>query len=287
MTVTANENNIIYEIISTSEITNVRFCTIEEQGNYVPNHWHRAVEIIYMLEGSQTIVVESKPYVLKAGGCIVIDANVIHSTKSTQYDAFILLQLPLEFFEKFVPNIYRLTFFFADMGNSSLKKVRLLKQILRRMKGVDDDKKEGFLLHFNQLLFRLMCVLCDNFAGSVYQMNGGQSRKEQVRLNKVLAYVMQNYKNAISLEEIAKVAMFEPKYFCRFFKKHMGVTFKQYQNELRLSYIYRDLLDTQDSLTTILDRHGFNNYKLFRRMFKNHFNDTPMGIRKKLASGGK
>ena len=59
----------------------------------------------------------------------------------------------------------------------------------------------------------------------------------------------------------------QPGYFCRFFKKCMGVTFLEYQNELRLSYIYRDLITTEDSVRDILERHGFTNYKLFRRMF--------------------
>ena len=61
----------------------------------------------------------------------------------------------------------------------------------------------------------------------------------------------------------------QPGYFCRFFKKCMGVTFLEYQNELRLSYIYRDLITTEDSVRDILERHGFTNYKLFRRCLEN------------------
>lgn len=60
----------------------------------------------------------------------------------------------------------------------------------------------------------------------------------------------------------------------------MGVTFLEYQNELRLSYIYRDLITTEDSVRDILERHGFTNYKLFRRMFGEQFGDTPSGVRK-------
>ena len=78
----------------------------------------------------------------------------------------------------------------------------------------------------------------------------------------------------------------QPGYFCRFFKKCMGVTFLEYQNELRLSYIYRDLITTEDSVRDILERHGFTNYKLFRRMFEEHFKDTPSGIRKKIKQDG-
>lgn len=48
-----------YEIIDVSDITNVRFYTSIDQGSYIPSHWHRAVEIIYIQEGSLDITVES------------------------------------------------------------------------------------------------------------------------------------------------------------------------------------------------------------------------------------
>ena len=60
----------------------------------------------------------------------------------------------------------------------------------------------------------------------------------------------------------------------------MGITFLEYQNELRLSHIYRDLLTTDDAIHLILERHGFTNYKLFRRMFFEHFEMTPTEVRK-------
>lgn len=60
----------------------------------------------------------------------------------------------------------------------------------------------------------------------------------------------------------------------------MGITFLEYQNEYRLSFIYRDLITTKDPVHVILERHGFTNYKLFRRMFLEHFGDTPTKIRK-------
>ena len=60
----------------------------------------------------------------------------------------------------------------------------------------------------------------------------------------------------------------------------MGITFLEYQNELRLSYIYQDIISTNDAIKDILERHGFSNYKLFRRIFYEHFEATPTEIRK-------
>lgn len=59
----------------------------------------------------------------------------------------------------------------------------------------------------------------------------------------------------------------------------MGTTFLEYQNELRLSYIYHDLLTSNDTIQNILERHGFTNYKVFRRIFFEHFHATPSQIR--------
>ena len=43
-------NDISYEIIDVSAVTNVKFYTSVDPGSYIPTHWHRAVEIIYMQE---------------------------------------------------------------------------------------------------------------------------------------------------------------------------------------------------------------------------------------------
>ena len=72
-----------YEIIDVSDITNVRFYTSIDQGSYIPPHWHRAVEIIYMQEGSLDITVESRSFTIHPGDCTLINANVLHSTKCT------------------------------------------------------------------------------------------------------------------------------------------------------------------------------------------------------------
>mgnify|MGYP004503760527 FL=1 len=74
--------------------------------------------------------------------------------------------------------------------------------------------------------------------------------------------------------------MFDPKYFCRFFKKCMGTTFLEYQNDIRISHIYQDLVSTNDKISVILERHGFTNYKLFRKIFYEHFCATPTEVRK-------
>ncbi len=273
---------ISHEIIDVPVDTNVKFRTSIDPGSYIPMHWHRAVEIIYMQEGSLDVTVESENFTIRKGDCIVINGNVLHSTKCTSPNTAILLQIPLDFMEKYIPDLGQLIFLF-DFRTKDQRlqtKQTMLKTILEQLQIINDVRPDGYLLRFNSLIFELLFQLYHNFAVKILQNNTSQEKKDMDRLEPVLNYISEHYREPISLNEIAEVACLQTGYFCRFFRKKMGITFLEYQNEYRLSFIYRDLITTRDPVHVILERHGFTNYKLFRRMFLEHFGNTPTQIRK-------
>lgn len=55
---------INYEQIRTSVVTKVRFCTLSNNGRYVPNHWHRAIELVYLLKGELFVLIENNLHIL-------------------------------------------------------------------------------------------------------------------------------------------------------------------------------------------------------------------------------
>lgn len=273
---------ISHEIIDVPVDTNVKFRTSIDPGSYIPMHWHRAVEIIYMQEGSLDVTVESESFTIRKGDCIVINGNVLHSTKCTSPNTAILLQIPLDFMEKYIPDLGQLIFLFDFRIKDQRQQTKqaMLKTILEQLQIINDVRPDGYLLRFNSLIFELLFQLYHNFAVKILQNNTSQEKKDMDRLEPVLNYISEHYREPISLNEIAEVACLQAGYFCRFFKKKMGITFLEYQNEYRLSFIYRDLITTRDPVHVILERHGFTNYKLFRRMFLEHFGNTPTQIRK-------
>ena len=88
-------------------------------------------------------------------------------------------------------------------------------------------------------------------------------------------YVKSHYMQPISLEDAAQILSLNPEYFCRYFKKYMGMTFLEYVNSIRLYHIHQDLLNTNYSVSELMDRHGFTNYKLFSKMFRNTYGCPP------------
>jgi AraC-like DNA-binding protein len=95
----------------------------------------------------------------------------------------------------------------------------------------------------------------------------------------VISFVDEHYSEQLSLSDIADYVGLEQKYFCRFFKKHMGMSFHQYLNETRLAHTYQDIVSTNDSIKEIAERNGLLNQKLFNHTFKELYGCRPSDVR--------
>ena len=268
-----------YEVIPLNLRTNVRFYTSVDFGSYVPPHWHDAIEILYLQEGELKVNTESTSRNLRSGQCTLIQPNKVHST---------LFQIPLLYLEKFVPDASRLTFQLEGTPRQASQpewdrqktQINQFKEKLTQMQFIMDTKPDEAPLMFNTLLFDVLYQLYHNFSFGFTADSTSRQNQNLEKLKPVLDYINCNYNRAISLTEISRIAMFDPKYLCRFFKKCMGTTFLEYQNDIRISHIYQDLVSTNDKIFVILERHGFTNYKLFRKVFYEHFGATPTEVRK-------
>ncbi len=99
-------------------------------------------------------------------------------------------------------------------------------------------------------------------------------------IRKIISYVMQNYKDPITLEDMASETGFSKEYFCRFFKQHLNITFLQYVNEVRISHAGRLLSSTNLPIQEVMCQSGFTNQTIFNRLFKETYGVTPRQMRK-------
>lgn len=88
------------------------------------------------------------------------------------------------------------------------------------------------------------------------------------RINKVLAYAHANFKNKITLKEIAEVASMSENSFCRYFKSKTRKTFVQFLNEVRIGHACKLLMESRMSIKQIYYESGFNNVTSFHKYFK-------------------
>lgn len=106
------------------------------------------------------------------------------------------------------------------------------------------------------------------------------------RIDKVMAYLNNNFEKEITLGEGAKLAAMTEVAFSRFFKARTGKTFVDTLNEIRVGNASRLLIDTTQSVGEIAYRCGFNNLSNFNRTFKKKKDCTPKEFRQEYNASG-
>ncbi|MEZ3469064.1 MAG: AraC family transcriptional regulator [Schaedlerella sp.] len=95
-----------------------------------------------------------------------------------------------------------------------------------------------------------------------------ENTTESMVFQKVITYIADNFESKITLDECAKLCNFNPSYFSKYFKKHMGITFQDYVKSSRLEQAKWLLLTTNISITDIAYQCGFSNLCVFNKLFK-------------------
>ena len=97
---------------------------------------------------------------------------------------------------------------------------------------------------------------------------------EGQRMNAVMQYTLQNFRNHITIDEISSVANMTPNAFCKYFKARTRKTYLNYLNELRIAYACRKLRDDL-AVSQVAHQSGFQNLSHFNRCFKKIMGITP------------
>ena len=77
------------------------------------------------------------------------------------------------------------------------------------------------------------------------------------------------------MEEAAGLCYYSKSHFMKYFRQYMGLSFVQYLNDYRLSKAAGLLVSTEDSVTDIAQRCGFDNLSYFNRLFRRKYGMTP------------
>jgi len=104
---------------------------------------------------------------------------------------------------------------------------------------------------------------------------------EQERINPVFAYLVENFRRQVSLNEAADIANMTTNAFCKYFKKITRKTFMETIIEYRLNYAIQQLVQTDKPISEISFESGFGDVSHFYKMFKSKMHLSPLNYRKK------
>lgn len=95
-----------------------------------------------------------------------------------------------------------------------------------------------------------------------------------------MKYISLNYKNKVTLQEIADFTGYSKNYICAYFKKYSGFSIIEYLNGYRVKKSQEYLKTTDMSVTEISLECGFESITHFGRTFKLISGCSPLQYRK-------
>lgn len=260
-----------------------------ESGFSFQHHWHKEVELIYVIEGNLEVGINDNIYELEIGDILLISPCNVHYFP-VQYNKWkiVIIQFELTLFNSFSTDYYKnetiksilLKTKKSDQDTSYNINENLKKEILIIIDEYN-TKNKAYKMLIKAKLDELIVILLRNIPTEAYSLQEKSRLTGKLeRLVRVFEYVEINYENPIALEDVARVANFSEFYFTRFFKKCIGMTFMNYLNNFRVTKAEWYLKNNDISITEVADKSGFENIKTFDRVFRKLKNCSPRQYRK-------
>ena len=103
---------------------------------------------------------------------------------------------------------------------------------------------------------------------------------DKVNAGEIISYIEDNYKEKITLDELAFIFRTNRSTLCKVFKLNTGKTITEYANDKKLAKAKDKILSTDKTLTEIAEDLNFESIHYFTRFFKKHTGVSPKEFRK-------
>jgi xylan 1,4-beta-xylosidase len=264
-----------YEFIELQE--NLPFKMFINSVDYIPFHWHKEIELIFVVQGSIELIVESQRYVLNERDFIVINSMNVHKIDKTDSENVLLtLQIDLDLTNHFIPDLEKVIFHCNSQDTEQQEAYDVIRRYLAQMAWELNKRVKGYRSDLVGILYLLIGHLFRSFPHEMKDAEMIMSNNHDMeRLSRIIQYIDENYMRKLSLNEMAEREHLNFYYFSHFFKDKIGLSFKKYLTLIRLDKAASQLIETDKSILDISFDCGFANNKAFNKSFKDKFGMTP------------
>lgn len=251
-----------------------------------PIHWHPAFEIATAEYGVLDYQVGEQHIILEAGDSIFVNGNVLHGIKQLSGDApdpmpnivFLGALIAPEtsiIYQKYISPIAQcnsLPFIVFRHNDLACNEINcIIKDNYRQM----NEKRKCYELIVQRNISRIFEFISYNFDRFPKSEETRIQINNQIRLQKMLTYIYENYAKTVTLEDIAKAADISRSEAGRCFHTYMGCSPVDTLIQYRLQMARQLLREGTQTLQQISCACGFNSVNYFSRQFKKKYGYAP------------
>ncbi|MBR2353998.1 MAG: helix-turn-helix transcriptional regulator [Clostridia bacterium] len=215
-------------------------------------HFHKNLELIYVQEGNLTLTVGGNNFNMTGGQYALILSNQIHSfypNGSVSYWIAVFSSWYVPLFSHSVERLQGITpVFSCDEEIHTMVKTHLIDG-------------EGSLMMKKACLY----AVCDQFQKKVPLVE--RQEKSEDLICRVLDYIAANYRQNLTLSQVADAFGYEYHYLSRILNQDYRINFSKLVNEYRIEHALHLLEETEYSITEIASESGFQSIRSFNHVF--------------------
>ncbi len=244
---------------------------------YMTYHWHPEYEIMRILEGSFHLTLGNETKEYHAGDVIFVPDGILHggNPENCGYDCVVFdLGMLMKDNHACYNTIY-------NIMNHKIKVNTLLSEKSDRIPEIAEalclslsEKKPGYEFMTQAYLYMLIGTIIEE---KLYKeiLSDDLTSERLDSIKNVLGYISENYSSSITLDNLAKIAGMNPKYFCRYFRSMTERTPIDYLNYYRIECACEMLSTKNASIKEVAISCGFSDESYFIKTFHKYKGITP------------
>lgn len=236
-------------------------------------HWHKAVEVTMPMENSLIVTIDGSPREAPVGKVFCINSRSVHMTRGKDKkrpSRGIVVLLSEESFLTFCPDIEKMEFSLSPESPVQ-EELRTVMEELYRCK---TEPAPYIQARINSLLYQLCYLLLSRCAVP----RDGKEMPEQrpdFLARQAVEYIELNFKSSLTLSQVAARVGLQENYFCRYFRKYIGMSFGKYLAQVRLKFALAYLIEFGTSVVDSALQAGFASAKSFTDCCRRVYGMTP------------
>ena len=255
---------------------------------YTPLHWHNHIQFSLVTKGSICFTINQTKYYIKENQGVFINSECLHS--ATSYDSgdcsYLCFNISPDFFassesilqKKYIQPFLKSKSISSLELNESIPWQKAILNILKNLYKIYYNEDFGYEFEMYYKTHHIWHLMITNTPDYINEINTEPFVEDQ-RIKEMLTFIHQNYKEKISLDDIANIGNISRAECCRIFKRMIQLTPFEYLITHRINQSILLLKNTELNITEIAMDVGFGSVSYFIEKFKKQTSYTPKKFR--------
>lgn len=235
-----------------------------------PTMFHKNMEIIYVTKGSLDFNINGTDIHIPEGDICFTFPYIIHSNRQQEAE-YVLMSFDPELCAPCSNILFNQIPRFPVLSGEAVPKI--VPELILRSADIYDKinhQTDGTIVGYITAIIGECLPALELISTNTLKTN---------TMQEILIYCAENYRNNISLRQIAEDLHLSPNHISSIFSKKLKISLREYINNMRVSEAAYLLTHSDQRITEIMEACGFKNQSTFNKSFQEICGTTPRQYR--------